>query len=165
MRPIVYVWIFLAIAILLTAFDVFGGTVVLPERFANDTVISKNSAAYKALVAKTQQIADQLNREQQARADFEKRVDEDLQTKQDRLEKLEAEHAAANAAKGKSIFGTVLSIAGMALGFISNPFGWIVTRLIGIALALVVGFVIFILLRRAYRHFRNKKSTEHPFIK
>jgi hypothetical protein len=59
MRPIVYVWIFLAIAILLTAFDVFGGTVVLPERFANDTVISKNSAAYKALVAKTQQLADQ----------------------------------------------------------------------------------------------------------
>ena len=120
--------------------------VVLPERFAGNDVVVQNSAAYKDLVKSNRTLTKQLEVERKDKIAFALAVDTQLRAKDEELQKLRAATS-----KPKIPFWNIL---GLAIGFISNPFGFIVTRLVELALALVAAVLLFIALRWAWRKYR-----------
>jgi hypothetical protein len=62
------------------------------------------------------------------------------------------------------IFGTIASVAGMALSFVSNPFGFLVGKAISLAVGLVAVFVIFLIVRFLWRRYKKHRVTPDAVV-
>lgn len=142
--------------LLLALSSVSANTVILPERFADAKVVTKNSVEYKALAAR---LAKQLEAERTQRIEFTQTVDADLRAKAEELSKLQAENAKLKASQSHSrwgIFSTLFGAFSIGVSFVSNPLGFVISFLIKLSLALVVLALFFFAVRFAVRWLRKQ---------
>lgn len=122
-------------------------TVVLPDRFANSPVIVENSPQFKAIVAHDKKLQAQLAKEQSDWKSYSQSVDQQLRDEAERAAKAEAELAKLKAEKKPWWKGIpFIGILSLAVGFLGNPFSFIITRLVelGLGLVAIVGFIALI---------------------
>ncbi len=154
---------FVSFAFLLTGafYALATPTVVLPERFKNSPVLVENSVQFKAIVAKNKDLQKQLVAEQKAHQELQDRTDKDLRDKDTELQKLRAEKVVAQKSTAHSIFGLIFSAARVVLSFISNPFSFIITRVVevAVAIAIVIGLIFGI---KIFLHTRKNKNPNPP---
>lgn len=133
------------------------GAVVLPERFAGQRIIIKNSAEYKSLAKENRELSKQLESERADRGRFETDVDLERQARELELSALRTENAKFKAASHKSWLGGIWSVVSLSLSFISNPFGFIVSKLISIGLGILAIGLFVVLVRAGIRRLRNRR--------